>query len=92
MLPAQAEWVNRGLCHVWTGGGTPETPEDMLTGVIYDYNRDPKGEYFTYSGIYNKESNSAALGRSLKDAQKIRNTGPKTRPAVPMCMASVPRY
>ena len=77
MLPAQAEWVNRGLCHVWTGGGSPETPEDMLTGVIYDYNRDPKGEYFTYSGIYNKESNSAALGRNLKDAQKIRNTGAK---------------
>ena len=77
MLPAQAEWVNRGLCHVWTGGGTPDTPEDMLTGVIYDYNRDPKGEYFTYSGIYNKESNSSALGKSLKDAQKIRYTGAK---------------
>ena len=77
MLPAQAEWVNRGLCHVWTGGGSPETPEDMLTGVIYDYNRDPKGEYFTYSGIYNKEGNSPALGKSLKDAQKIRNTGAK---------------
>lgn len=77
MLPAQAEWVNRGLCHVWTGGGSPETPEDMLTGVIYDYNRDPKGEYFTYSGIYNKESNSATLGRNLRDAQKIRNTGAK---------------
>ena len=77
ILPVQAEWEPRGLCHVWTGGGAPEAPEDMLTGVIYDYNRSPKGEFFTYSGVYSSENTTPRLGKSLKDAQKIRNTGAK---------------
>lgn len=77
ILPVQAEWEPRGLCHVWTGGGAPEAPEDMLTGVIYDYNRNPKGEFFTYSGVYSSENTTPRLGKSLKDAQKIRHTGAK---------------
>ena len=77
MLPAQAEWEPRGLCHVWTGEGTPETPEDMLTGVIYDYNRGPKGEFFTYSGIYAEKGKGPGVGKSLKTISKIRSTGAK---------------
>ncbi|MBR5195816.1 MAG: hypothetical protein IKW48_06725 [Akkermansia sp.] len=77
ILPVQAEWEPRGLCHVWTGGGAPEAPEDMLTGVIYDYNRNPKGEFFTYSGVYSSENTTPRLGKSLKEVQKIRHTGAK---------------
>ena len=77
LLPTHAEWVNRGLCHVWDGDGTPDTPEDMLPGVIYDHNRSVKGEYFTYSGIYAEEGKGAGAGKSIKAINKIRSTGAK---------------
>ena len=52
-LPTLAEWEPRGLCYVWDGDpSTAEAPEGMLTGEVYDFNRNPQGEYFTYSGIY----------------------------------------
>ena len=44
MLPALAEWEPRGLCYVWTGEGTPEAPEDMLPGALYDVFQTPNGK------------------------------------------------
>lgn len=68
---AAAEWEPRGLCHVWTGKEAPEeAPEDMLTGVLYDYNRNTKGNFFTYSEIYAKQGK-----QNLAAAIKIRSTG-----------------
>lgn len=76
-LSAFAEWEPRGMCYVWTSDKKPaEAPDDMLTGVLYDYNRNPKGEFFTYSGIYNAGKTGLAR-RDLKSAIKTRSTGAK---------------
>lgn len=75
MSPLAAEWEPRGMCYVWKGDTPPkEAPEGMLKGEIYDYNRNPQGEFFTYSGIYSNDKSSAP-GRSLKAALKERSTG-----------------
>lgn len=74
--PVAAEWEPRGMCYVWTGEAPPEEPDDMLTGVIYDYNRNPKGDFFTYSGVYTSGT-QRAMGRDLKTAIKVRSTGAK---------------
>lgn len=76
-LPSMAEWEPRGLCHVWTGAGKPTAPENMLVGAFYDYNRNPQGEFFTYSGVYDKGTPASGIGRSLKSAQKVIHTGAK---------------
>lgn len=76
MSQVSAEWEPRGICYVWTGNDKPETPEDMLSGEIYDYNRNIKGDFFTYSGVYTTGS-QRAIGRDLKAALKVRSTGAK---------------
>ena len=70
--PTQAGWEPRGMCYVWTGSAKPETPVDMLTGEVYDYNRSPEGDFFTYSGVY---SEGGSRKNHLKTARKIRNSG-----------------
>ena len=73
---ASAEWEPHKVCYVWTGDTPPTAqPEDMLTGEFYDYNRNPKGELFTYSGVY--KSSSKTIARDLKSATKARGTGAK---------------
>lgn len=42
------------MCYVWVGSDKPEAPEDMLSGDIYDFNRSPSGDFFSYSGIYTR--------------------------------------
>lgn len=76
-LSSAATWEPRGMCYVWNGEDAPENaPKDMLTGVIYDYNRDTKGNFFSYSGIYTSDSH-ASSARNLKTAIKVRSTGAK---------------
>ncbi len=77
-LSALAEWEPRGICHVWTGREKPDkTPTDMLEGEFYDYNRNPKGDFFTYSGIYQSSQSGSINTRSLSEATKVRKTGAK---------------
>lgn len=73
---ATAEWEPRGLCYTWTGD--PEAgrnADDMLIGEFYDYNRNPDGDLFTYSGVYKTEKQGIA--RDLKLVTKARGTGAK---------------
>ena len=78
VLPVAAEWEPRGMCYVWAGSTAPkEAPEGMLQGELYDYNRTPKGEFFTYSGIYNSDNATGKIAKSLKEAHKIRSSGAK---------------
>lgn len=77
LLSSAATWEPRGMCYVWSGDEVPEhAPKDMLTGVIYDYNRDTKGNFFSYSGVYASDSQNPPT-RSLKTAIKVRSTGAK---------------
>ena len=77
-LSTLAEWEPRGICHVWTGREKPDkTPTDMLEGEFYDYNRNPKGDFFTYSGIYQSSQSGSINTRSLSEATKVRKTGAK---------------
>ena len=78
-LPTLAEWEPRGLCYVWTGDGKPDSPGDMLTGEIYDYNLSKEGKHFTYSEIYypdelftEKQLDVATEQRFRKSKQKFR--------------------
>lgn len=71
-----AEWEPRGMCYVWSGSETAEAPEDMLRGTLYDYNRNERGAFFTYSGVYTSEK-SSTVGRDLKTVLKARGTGAK---------------
>lgn len=75
ILPTLAEWEPRGMCYVWTGSGKPETPEDMLIGEVYDYNRSPKGEFFTYSGVYGEGGNSKKSARKSRQSGAVNPTG-----------------
>ena len=77
-LSALAGWEPRGICHVWTGSEEPDkAPADMLEGEFYDYNRNPKGNFFTYSGIYQSGQDSPINARSLSAVTKARKTGAK---------------
>lgn len=71
-LPIQAEWEPRGMCYVWTGSEKPGTPDDMLQGEVYDYNRSPEGDFFTYSGVYGE---SGSRKNNHKTALKAKNSG-----------------
>ena len=75
ILPCLAKWEPRGMCYVWTGSDSPEKPEDMLMGEVYDYNRSPKGEFFTYSGVYSEGNNSRRAARKARQSGAINPTG-----------------
>lgn len=71
-LPTLAEWEPRGLCYVWTGDGKPDSPGDMLTGEIYDYNLSKEGKHFTYSEIYYPDELFTAKQLDVATAQRFR--------------------
>ena len=71
-LPTLAEWEPRGLCYVWTGDGKPDSPDDMLTGEIYDYNLSKEGKHFTYSEIYYPDELFTAKQLDVATAQRFR--------------------
>lgn len=71
-LPTLAEWEPRGLCYVWTGDGKPDSPGDMLTGEIYDYNLSKEGKHFTYSEIYYPDELFTAEQLDVATAQRFR--------------------
>ena len=63
-----------GFCYVWTGNTPPtEAPDNLLVGELYDFNRNPDGEFFSYSGAY--KSKGANIGRDFSAAAKARHTG-----------------
>ncbi|MBR6575716.1 MAG: hypothetical protein IKK73_01140 [Akkermansia sp.] len=72
ILPTLAEWEPRGLCYVWTGDGKPDSPGDMLTGEIYDYNLSKEGKHFTYSEIYYPDELFTAKQLDVATAQRFR--------------------
>lgn len=74
-LSSSAEWKPYGFCYVWTGNTPPaDAPEGMLQGELYDYNRNPKGDFFTYSSVYREGKSSQ---KDLKTVMKDRQTGAK---------------
>ncbi len=76
LLPTYGDWEPRGICHAWSGGGKPDqAPADMLEGEFYDYNRNTKGDFFTYSGIYQSGQSNSIATRNLSTVTKIRRTG-----------------
>ena len=72
ILPTLAEWEPRGLCYVWTGDGKPDSPGDMLTGEIYDYNLSKEGKHFTYSEIYYPDELLTEKQLDVATAQRFR--------------------
>ncbi len=74
-LPALAEWEARGLCYVCAADdAAAKAPEDMLTGEIYDFNRNPQGEYFAYSGVYAGKDGSRS-GKRPRNSESMNPTG-----------------